>query len=226
MEKPTLTSSKTIHLPHPEDGRFTSTLPFWEQPAHRWTGMMSAGVRATFVASSHATRLMVPRRRGLIVNISYRLAQKYLGNHGIAKAAMDKITADMAHELRAYGVAAISLYPGLVRTEAVMLAAQGGAFSLAKSESPEFTGRVVAALARDANTLERTGKVLVAAAVAAELGLTDIDSRQPRPLTNRNLLNEARQPQELWLLTGARRPHRLVQGRYLRMTYKRAPESP
>src|SRR5579863_3392842 len=49
-----------------EDGRFTWSLPFWEQPLHRWHGMIDAGLRAAFVAASHAARLMVPRRRGLI----------------------------------------------------------------------------------------------------------------------------------------------------------------
>src|SRR6267378_514427 len=54
-----------------EDGRFTWSLPFWEQPAHRWTSMLEAGVRAAFVASSHAARMMLPQRRGLVVNIGF-----------------------------------------------------------------------------------------------------------------------------------------------------------
>ena len=45
-----------------ENGRFTWSLPFWEQPAHRWTSMMEVGVRAAWVAGSHAARLMVPQR--------------------------------------------------------------------------------------------------------------------------------------------------------------------
>src|SRR5437762_10963866 len=45
-----------------ENGQFTWAIPFWEQPRHRWTSMMDAGVRAAFVASSHAARLMVPQR--------------------------------------------------------------------------------------------------------------------------------------------------------------------
>ncbi len=70
--------------------------------------------------------LMVKRRRGLIVNIGYWAARKFLGNviYGVAKAATDKMTADLAHELRPYGVSVISLYPGLVRTEAVLEAAK------------------------------------------------------------------------------------------------------
>jgi NAD(P)-dependent dehydrogenase (short-subunit alcohol dehydrogenase family) len=144
--------------------------------------MMTAGVRAAFVAGQHAARLMVPARRGLIVNISFWAAQTYLGNtlYGMAKAATDKMTSDMAHELKPHGVTAVSLYPGLVRTELVLAAK---VFDLSNSESPEFIGRVVAALAADPQVSSRTGKVLVAAAVAEEYGVTDIDGRRPRPLT-------------------------------------------
>ncbi|HYL35229.1 MAG TPA: SDR family NAD(P)-dependent oxidoreductase [Bryobacteraceae bacterium] len=168
-----------------ENGNFTWALPFWEQPVHRWSSMLDAGVRAAFIASSHAARLMIPRGRGLIVNISHWAAQKHIANviYGVAKAATDKMTADMAHELKPHGVAVVSLYPGLVRTELVMQAAQSGGFDLSNSESPEFIGRVIAALARDPGLLERTGQVLVAAAVASELGITDVDGRQPQPLT-------------------------------------------
>jgi len=71
----------------------------------------------------------------------------------------------------------------LVRTESVMAAAKEGWLDLSNSESPEFIGRVVAALARDPALLERSGKVAIAAEVAAELGVRDIDGRQPTPLT-------------------------------------------
>src|SRR5579872_5465829 len=70
-----------------EEGQFTWPLPFWEQPLHRWTSMMDAGVRAAFVAASHGARMMAPKQRGLIVNISFWAAQKHLANaiYGIAK---------------------------------------------------------------------------------------------------------------------------------------------
>jgi NAD(P)-dependent dehydrogenase (short-subunit alcohol dehydrogenase family) len=172
-----------------EDGRFTWTAPFWEQPLHRWSGMMDAGVRAAFVCSAHAARMMRAKRRGLIVNISFWAAQKYIGNaiYGASKAAADKLTADMAHELRPHNVAVVSLYPGMVRTEAVLAAAEAGWLDLSNSESPEFIGRVVEALARDPRLLERSGKVLVAAAIARELGVRDVDGREPRPLTLENV---------------------------------------
>jgi len=168
-----------------EEGQFTWGVPFWEQAGHRWTSMIDAGVRAAFVASSHAARLMIQQRSGLIVNISFWAAQKYLGNtiYGVAKAATDKMTADMAHELRPHNVVAVSLYPGLVRTESVLAAAEGGWLDLSNSESPEFIGLAIASLASDPALMERSGKVVVAAKLALELGVTDIDGRQPVPLT-------------------------------------------
>jgi dehydrogenase/reductase SDR family protein 1 len=164
-------------------GMFTWALPFWEQPDHRWPAMIDAGVRAAFVASSHAARLMIPRKHGLIVNISHWAAQKYIGNviYGVSKAATDKMTADMARELKPHGVTVVSLYPGLVRTELVMQAA--AVFDLSNSESPQFQGRVIAALANDPSLMDRTGQVLVTAAVAREFGVTDIDGKTPAPLT-------------------------------------------
>jgi dehydrogenase/reductase SDR family member 1 len=164
-----------------ENGNFTWSAPFWEQPAHRWTSMLDAGVRPAFMAASHAARIMAPQRRGLIVNISFWAAQKHIGNviYGVSKAATDKMTADMAHELRPHGVAVVSLYPGLVRTEAVLAAAEAGWLDLSNSESPEFIGLVVAALARDPALMDQSGKALVAAAVAARSGIRDIDGRQP-----------------------------------------------
>src|SRR5439155_7574373 len=100
---------------------------------------------------------------------------------GMSKAATDKMTADMAAELKPHGVAVVSLYPGLVRTEKVMEAAAW--LDMTNSESPEFIGSAVAALAADPDVLRHTGKVLVAAGVATEYGFTDIDGKTPRPLT-------------------------------------------
>jgi dehydrogenase/reductase SDR family member 1 len=166
-----------------EDGQFTWPLPFWEQPIWRWDAMFAAGVRAGYVASRHAAHVMVAQQNGLIVNISFWAAQKYIGNvaYGASKAATDKMTADMAEELRALGVAVVSLYPGLVRTEKVMEAA--AYLDLSNSESPQFIGRAVAGLAADTEVMRKTGRVVIAAELAHEYGFTDVDGKQPRPLT-------------------------------------------
>jgi NAD(P)-dependent dehydrogenase (short-subunit alcohol dehydrogenase family) len=165
-----------------EAGNFTWPKPFWDQPLWRWDAMFCAGVRAHYHASQLAAPAMIARQRGLIVNISFWAAQKHIGNvaYGVSKAATDKLTADMATELKPHGVAVVSLYPGLVRTEKIMEAASF--LDLTNSESPEFIGRAIAALAADPDVLRYSGKVLVAAAIAMEYRFTDIDGKSPRPL--------------------------------------------
>jgi len=85
------------------------------------------------------------------------------------------MTADMAQELRSHCVAVISLYPGMVRTEKVMAAA--AYLDLSNSESPQFIGRTITALATDPEIMARTGTVVVAAAYAKERGILDTDGR-------------------------------------------------
>ena len=85
----------------------------------------------------------------------------------------------MAQQLGPHGVTAVAVYPGLVRTEAVVAA---GVFDLSNSESPEFIGRAVAALAGDPDVGRWNGSVLVAAGLAQEYGFTDIDGCIPQPL--------------------------------------------
>jgi NAD(P)-dependent dehydrogenase (short-subunit alcohol dehydrogenase family) len=166
-----------------EDGQFTWSVPFWQQPMWRWDAMFDGGVRALFACSRIAARQMVAQRSGLIANISFWAAQKYVGNavYGAAKVATDRLTSDMARELGEYGVTVVSVYPGLARTELVMQSA--GSLDMSNSESPEFTGRAIAHLYADGERHRRSGSVIVAAAYAREVGFTDIDGRQPIPLT-------------------------------------------
>lgn len=119
------------------------------------------------------------------MNISYWAARKYLGNalYGIAKAATDKMTSDTARELRDHRVAVISLYPGLVRTEAVLDAAAQRWLDISNSESPGFSGRVIAAMYRDPELMRYSGQVIVGADMAMRYGITDIDGSQPKALT-------------------------------------------
>jgi len=165
------------------DDQYVDNLPFWKQPIERWDSMFAAGVRAHYVASVLAAKRMTEQRSGLIVTISYWAAQKFLGSpaYGAAKAADDKLIRDMAHQLRDYHVAAVSLYPGLVRTENVLRFAEY--LDLSNSESPQFVGRAVAALAGDPQIMAKTGEVLVVAALAHEYGFVDVDGTTPRPMT-------------------------------------------
>ena len=126
---------------------------------------------------------MAAQKGGLIVNISFWAAQKFMQNavYGMSKAAIDKLTADLAHQLGEFGISAVSLYPGLVRTEGVMNNAEH--FDMSNSESPQFQGRAVAHLFTDPRLREKSGKVFTSADLALEYGFADIDGYQPRPNT-------------------------------------------
>jgi dehydrogenase/reductase SDR family protein 1 len=161
---------------------WTGDRPFWEQPLSLWDAMHRSGVRAHYVASVQAAPLLAAQRHSLIVNISSFAAQMPTADvaYGIAHAAIDRLAANLACALREHDVAAVSLYPGLVRTESVMANRQY--FDLSNSESPQFIGRAVAALALDPNVMEKSGRWLVAAELAEEYGFTDVDGARPRSL--------------------------------------------
>lgn len=146
---------------------------FWTVPLSRWDAMFGAGVRAHYVAAVLAGSAMVAQRSGLIVNISSAGAGKDDAGvaYGVAKAATDRMAATMAYDLREHGVAAVSLYPGLVRTESVLKAAEH--FDLTNSESPLFVGRVVAALASDPALMDKSGQVLTTEELARAYGVVD-----------------------------------------------------
>ncbi|AZP11286.1 SDR family NAD(P)-dependent oxidoreductase [Undibacterium parvum] len=170
----------------PDD--FTWANKFWEQPITTWDAMFQVGLRSSFVASQYAARMMLKANSGLIVNVSYWAAQRYMGNvpYGVNKAAMDRLTKDCALELQEHQIAVVSLYPGLVRTERVLRGAEF--FDMSNSESEQFSGRAVAALATDPGLMQRSGTVQVSAQLAEEFGFVDIDGYSPKPLTKESAI--------------------------------------
>lgn len=151
---------------------FPMDQPFWGRRLSYWDDNVFS-VRAAYIASVFAARMMVEQKNGLIVNIS-----SYVGDYGnpayyAAKTGTDRLAADMAVSLRAHNVTAVSLWPGLVRTEGIMLHEKY--MDLSNSESPQFTGRAVAALAADAEVLSKSGRGLWVSDLAAEYGFSDID---------------------------------------------------
>lgn len=175
----------------------------WEQPLSAWDEVHQVGLRSAYVASIFAAPIMVGQRSGLIANISSMGAVSYLHSvaYGTAKAGLDKLAADLAYELRPFDVAAVSLWPGLVRTELILSQCredgQGGlemtlpddpdqAIPLTISESPRFTGRAVAALFQDEKRLDRSGRAFSCAELALEYGYTDIDGKQPPVIRNQD----------------------------------------
>jgi NAD(P)-dependent dehydrogenase (short-subunit alcohol dehydrogenase family) len=152
---------------------------FWEHPLSAWDDQCGIGLRGYYVAAVYGAPLMIGQGSGLIVNISSRAGGEYVfsASYGVGKAGVDRMAKDFAVELRPHGVAALSLWPGSVKTEFIMDAVQRGQVTLDMSvaQSPRFTGRCVAALAMDPDLMEKSGGVYKVAELAREYRFTDPD---------------------------------------------------
>jgi NAD(P)-dependent dehydrogenase (short-subunit alcohol dehydrogenase family) len=172
----------------PED--LTEPQPFWEKPLSNWE-MVDVGVRSNFVAAWHAARIMVPRKSGLIVATSGYVGVTYTYGvvFGTCKSAVDRMARDMAVELKPHHVASVSMWLGLTFTERADRNLKRNPAMTSQTvtdpkvgSSVEFPGRVIAALARDPQIMSRTGGTYIAAELAQEYGVTDIDGRVPPSL--------------------------------------------
>jgi NAD(P)-dependent dehydrogenase (short-subunit alcohol dehydrogenase family) len=162
---------------------------FWDLPLELWDDVIGVGLRSHYVASVHAARLMVPKRSGLIVNVSSHGSREYLMGviYGVGKAGVEKLTSDTAKELREFGVAVVSIWPGLVKSENRLVNAVREpdgrltlfGLDLKYAETPHFPGRAVVALATDPNPLARSGRAFWVADLARDYGFTDIDGTIP-----------------------------------------------
>jgi NAD(P)-dependent dehydrogenase (short-subunit alcohol dehydrogenase family) len=170
------------------DGVFDA--PFWEHPLGHWESMFNHGVRNHVIASRWAAPMLIARQKGLIVTTTFWDRHQYLrGNllYDLAKASMTRLAFAMAEELRPQGVASVAVSPGWMRTEFVLAGHKTDEAhwherpALARTESPRYLGRAVAALAADRNIANKSGRVLRVGDLAQEYGFTDVDGRRVPP---------------------------------------------
>ena len=152
-----------------------SDLPFWEIEWRHWDLMFDGGLRAAAFASTLAAPLMLETQSGLIVNITWVLDRPH-GHafYEVVKNATNKLTEQLADDLRPFGIACLAVSPGFMRLERMDLTPE----LAAKAESAEFPGRAIAALASDPNVMSKSGGVFVTPALAREYGFTDVDGKQ------------------------------------------------
>ena len=169
----------------------TAQVGFWGKPlADEWD-IWETGLRAAYIASHHAANIMVPQGSGLITFMSGYVGRTYTYDvmFGTTKTATDRMARDMAVELRPHGVAALSLWQGFTYTERAIenlktvpgMAAQ---LNSAAGSSPEFVGRVIAALVADPDLLVKTGGSWIVPELAKLYGVSDIDGRTIPSLRN------------------------------------------
>jgi NAD(P)-dependent dehydrogenase (short-subunit alcohol dehydrogenase family) len=152
-----------------------SSLAFWDIEWRHWDLMFTGGLRAAAYTSRLVAPIMVAAGRGLIVNMTWVLDRPH-GHafYEVVKNATNKLTEQMADDLRPFGVACVAVSPGFMRLERMDLPPEVAT----TAESAEFPGRAIAALAADEHVLDKTGQVLTTPALAREYGFTDVDGRQ------------------------------------------------
>lgn len=172
----------------PED--LTEPGGFWQKPLSN-TQMLDVGLKSNFTAAWHAAQIMAPQGSGLIVATSGYVGVTYTYGtiFGTCKSGVDRMSRDMGIELKPYGVTSVSLWLGLTFTErAHRNLALNPAMKSQTVTNPlvgttvEFPGRLIAAMAADADVLRRTGGTYIAAELAQEYGVVDIDGKSPPSL--------------------------------------------
>ena len=159
-------------------------MPFWEKPLSNWE-IFDTGLRAAFVASHHAAKIMVPQKSGLIVGISGFVGVTYTYDviFGTTKSGMDRMMRDMGVELKEHNVAAVSLWQGFTYTErAQREPADGPRHGRAAQRGGRLDARMGRAGDRGAGqgpgSDEAQRRHLDQRRTGAEYGVTDVDGRE------------------------------------------------
>ncbi len=163
--------------------------PFWKQPLSGWQHHVLGGAFPFLLAARHAAPLFAASRGGLIATVTDHVmadgSQPYAGQIFIdlGHQCLNRMVLGMAQDLKRYKVAVAALMPGFMQTERVLMKMTSEKlkrqFRFDLSESPEYVGRAVAALAADPKATRFSGQVVFVADLAREYGFTDVDGRQP-----------------------------------------------
>jgi NAD(P)-dependent dehydrogenase (short-subunit alcohol dehydrogenase family) len=170
--------------------------PVWEHDLDKGLRILRLPIDTHLITSHFALPLLIREPGGLVVEMTdgtreynaehYRVSTFY----DLAKTAVIRLAFAQGHELAPHGCTAVALTPGWLRSE-MMLEHYGvteanwrdGAATnphfAAISESPQFVGRAVAALAGDPEVHRRNGGSFSSGELAREYGFTDLDGSQP-----------------------------------------------
>ena len=139
---------------------------FLEADEAWWDRVLGVNLRAAFVCSLRAARLMARRRSGVIINMSSGGATRaHRGNvaYDASKGGIEAMTRAMALDLAPYGVRVNAVVPGLIRTYDIddeTAAQRGEVVPLGRLGSPEDLAGPTVFLATD-DARYMTGATLV-----------------------------------------------------------------
>ena len=150
--------------------------------------MFSVGVRSHMTSCYFAAPLMMSWGQGLIVNTTVAMEEAgYEANlfYWLSKVIINRMTYKMAQELREYNIAVLAVAADWLRTQSILQMYETDDLNAHKnpdligSESTEYLGRAVVALATDPDVMKKTGHLVRTRNLGPEYGFTDVDGRQP-----------------------------------------------
>jgi NAD(P)-dependent dehydrogenase (short-subunit alcohol dehydrogenase family) len=165
--------------------------PFWQHDLTNGLLLLRQAVETHLVTAHAMAPLLVARRSGLLVEMTDGVEPGYRGSlfYDLAKAATIRIALGAAADLEPYGVTAVAVTPGFLRSEAVLdhfgvteaTWRDAGAKDphFLASETPRFVGRAIVALAADPEVRRYSGQALTSWGLATAYGFTDVDGARP-----------------------------------------------
>ncbi|XVQ10948.1 SDR family oxidoreductase [Spirillospora sp. CA-255316] len=172
--------------------------PLWEHDLRDGLTLLHRAVDTHIITSHFALPLLIGTGRGLVIEITdgterwvEEMLNGYRGTffYDLAKHAVIRLARNQAAELRSHGVAALSLTPGFLRSEAMLdhfgvteATWRDGVAKdphFAQSETPAYIGRAVVALAADPDIMSKTGGSYDTGGLSEEYGFTDVDGTRP-----------------------------------------------
>lgn len=167
----------------------------WEHDLENGLRLLRLAVDTHLITAHYALPLLIGKPGGLLVEVTdgtaeynadhYRLSPFY----DLAKVAATRMAWAHAKDLAPYGVSAVSITPGWMRSEMMLehyaVTEANWRDAIAKSphfaisESPRYVGRAVAALAADSGRARWNGESLSSGGLAGVYGFTDLDGSRP-----------------------------------------------
>jgi NAD(P)-dependent dehydrogenase (short-subunit alcohol dehydrogenase family) len=163
----------------------------WQADLRTADTVFRQGLTSRIITAKHAALVMMPARRGLIVEVT---EADMIGGGGNPMAQAVKMAQKVlpllwAAELAPYRITVIAITPGFLRSESMLQhfgvtednwrEAGSKDSNFLQSESPLFVGRAIAALAADRNVRDRTGMLFGSWELGRDYKLVDYDGRRP-----------------------------------------------
>ena len=170
---------------------------FWKLSPSLWQETLKT-IGVCWLTSVYAARLMTTAKRGLIAHVTdnYSIPDGDVASagphpdpsawrgqilHDLGHECINRLIYGMSQDTRKLGVTVVGLNPGFMRTERVMMHMKNDEvkkqFRFDLSETPEYLGRAIVALASAPDITHKNGQLLWVSDLAKEYGFTDTDGR-------------------------------------------------